>query len=386
MATRCCWFESGATLGTARTGTLHTPHGAVPTPAFMPVGTRGTVKGLDPDELVTAGTSIVLANTYHLWERPGHERIRDLGGLHTFMGWDGPLLTDSGGYQVFSLQHRMKLTEDGVRFRSPTDGEERHLTPELAVAIQEAFGVDVAMALDECIETPATEDRTRGAMTRTTRWLQRCLDARTRPDRTALFGIVQGGLYPDLRAEHADTLAAMDLDGLAIGGLSVGEGHEAMMAMVDVVVPRLPGDKVRYLMGVGHPVDIVEAVVRGVDLFDCVLPTRMGRHGQAYTWSGRLNLKNGRFLDDPRPLDPDTPTSPANRFSRAYLAHLLRSDEWLGRRLVTLHNLHLYQQLLAEARACIEAGDGDGLERLRVRAARASSAPSAVVAPGRAGE
>lgn len=387
MATRCCCYELRATLGSARTGTLHLPHGAVQTPAFMPVGTRGSVKGVDPVELTAAGADIVLANTYHLWERPGHERIRALGGLHRFMGWEGPILTDSGGYQVFSLAHRAKLSEEGVVFRSPVDGEKRKLTPELAVEIQEAFGVDVAMALDECIAWPSSHEDTARATDRTTRWLKRCLEARQHSDRTALFGIIQGGMFEDLRGAHAEELAAMDLDGIAIGGLSVGEGHEAMMAMVDVVQPRLPTDKVRYLMGVGHPEDIIEAVARGVDLFDCVLPTRMGRHGQAYTWSGRINLKNGRFKDDPDPLDPLTPTSPANRFSKAYLCHLLRAGETLGRRLVTLHNLHLFQQLLREARAAIAAGDAEAFEALRARAKRATRPPDGgPVAPSTAGE
>lgn len=372
MATRCCWYDGGASLGAARVGTLHTPHGAVQTPAFMPVGTRGSVKGVTPGELKQAGTGIVLANTYHLWERPGHERIRALGGLHRFMGWDGPMLTDSGGYQVFSLRHRLKIEEAGVTFRSPTDGELRHLSPELAVEIQEAFGVDVAMAFDECVEWPATRDRTAQAMDRTTRWLARCQAARQAPERTALFGIVQGGMFADLRVQHAQELAAMDLDGIAVGGLSVGEGHDAMMAMLDVTMPCLPTSKVRYLMGVGHPEDIIEAVVRGVDLFDCVLPTRMGRHGQAYTWEGRINIKNARFRDDPRPLDPGTPSSPANAFSRAYLCHLMRAGEMLAPRLLALHNLHLFQQLLTEARAAISSGDAVALEALRARARRAS--------------
>lgn len=372
MATRCSSFRLLAERGGARAGVLSLPHGDVPTPAFMAVGTRGTVKAIHPDELRAVGSPIVLANTYHLWERPGHERIQALGGLHAFMNWDGPLLTDSGGYQVFSLRDRLKLTEHGATFRSPTDGERRELTPELAVEIQEAFGVDVAMALDECLEHPATRARAEEATDRTTRWLERCLAARRHPERTALFGIVQGGTFADLRARHADTLAAMDLDGYALGGLSVGEGQEAMLAMVEVGAPRLPRERVRYLMGVGHPDDIVEAVLRGIDLFDCVLPTRMGRHGQAYTTEGRINLKNARFLEDPRPLDPGLPDGPSRGFSRAYLAHLLRAGEWLGRRLVSLHNLALYQHLLRTLRAAILAGDEAGIEAVRQTARRAS--------------
>jgi queuine tRNA-ribosyltransferase len=374
-------WSPAAALGAARAGVLSLPHGDVPTPAFMPVGTRGTVRGVDPAELRALGTSIVLANTYHLWERPGHTRIAALGGLHAFMGWDGPILTDSGGYQVFSLGHRALLDESGVRFRSPYDGEQRELTPELAIGIQEDLGVDVAMVLDVLVAADAPRPEVEAALDRTTRWLRRSLEARTRPDRTAVFGIVQGGLHADLRTAHADALAAMDLDGYAIGGLSVGEGHEAMMATLDVTMPRLPGGKVRYLMGVGHPEDIVEAVVRGVDLFDCVLPTRMGRHGQVYTWDGRMNLKNARFLDDPSPLDPTSPGSPANRFSRAYLAHLVRCDEQLGARLLSLHNLWFYQELMARLRCVIAAGDGAGLEALRAEARRATRAPPDAVAP-----
>ncbi|MCB9664192.1 MAG: tRNA guanosine(34) transglycosylase Tgt [Alphaproteobacteria bacterium] len=380
MATRCSSFRAEATLGAARAGVLRLPHGAVSTPAFMPVGTRAAVRGIAPEELRGAGVELVLANTYHLWERPGHGLIEELGGLHAFMAWDGPILTDSGGYQAFSLSERVTVDDAGVRFRSKLDGELRFLTPELAVEIQEAFGVDVAMVLDECVAFPATRTQAEVAVARTTAWLERSLRARTRPERTALFGIVQGSTFPDLRAAHAGTLAAMDLDGIALGGLSVGEGHEAMIAAVEACVPELPGGTVRYLMGVGHPGDIAEAVARGIDLFDCVLPTRMGRHGQAYTWEGRLNLKNAIFRRDPRPLDPATPDSPANAYSRAYLHHLLRSDDHLGRRLVALHNVHLYQQLVRELRAAITAGDADAFAAIRARAARASRPPPAVAA------
>ena len=263
--------------GEARAGVLSTPHGDVQTPAFMPVGTKGTVKGLVAPELEEAGVEILLCNAYHLWVRPGHGLIGELGGLHTFMGWDGPILTDSGGYQVFSLRHRTKVTEEGVRFRSPHDGQYRNMTPEIAVEIQETLGVDIAMAFDECIEWPADRDRVIASTERTTRWLKRCDAARQHKDRTALLGIVQGGFYEDLRREHAAEIRELDLDGYAIAGLSVGEPRESLLAMVEVYAPCLSSDKIRYLMVAGYPLDLVEAVMLGVDLFDCVLPTRSGR-------------------------------------------------------------------------------------------------------------
>jgi queuine tRNA-ribosyltransferase len=376
MATRCCSFELQATLDGARAGVLHTPHGPVPTPAFMPVGTRGSVRGVDPVELRSVGSHIVLANTMHLWERPGHARIQAQGGLARFMGWNGPMLTDSGGYQVFSLSKHVKLTEEGVRFRSPTDGNYRMLTPELAVEIQEALGVDVAMALDECIPKDADRAAVSASTDRTTRWLARCLAARRQPEQTALFGIVQGGMFPDLRAAHARVLLDMDLDGYAIGGLSVGEGHARMLEMVEVTTPVLPQDRPRYLMGVGHPGDIAEAVARGCDLFDCVLPTRAGRHGQAYTSEGRINLRNATLADDGRPLDPGSPGSPGNAYSRAYLRHLFTVEELLGARVATLHNLWVYQDLMARMRAAILAGDAAALAAARARAAALSVPPS----------
>jgi len=310
---------------------------------------------------------MVLSNTFHLWERPGPELIAQVGGLHHFMGWDGPILTDSGGYQVFSLKKMAKVSEEGVAFRSPLDGSKRYLTPEISIEIQETLGVDVAMAFDECLEWPATRDRTARSTARTTRWLKRCIDARQRADRTAVFGIVQGGMYDDLRKAHAEEIAELNLDGYAIGGLSVGEGHDEMMRMVDVAAPALPEGKVRYLMGVGQPADLIEAIARGIDLFDCVLPTRAGRHAQAYTWDGRLQVTNTRFALDPRPLDPRVPTSPANAFSRGYLRHLFKAGEPLGKRLLSEHNLAFYQQIMAEARACIASGDEAAFEDLRRR-------------------
>lgn len=373
MATRCCSFELETTCGAARAATLRLPHGDVPTPAFMPVGTRGTVRGIDPGELIRAGSSLVLANTYHLWVRPGHEVVRELGGLHRFMSWDGPILTDSGGYQVFSMRDRAVVSEEGVRIRSPEDGQYRLLTPEVAIEVQEALGVDVAMAFDECLEHPATRDRAQQSTARTLRWLDRCLAARQHPDRTALFGILQGGLFEDLRRAHAEQLIERDLDGYAIGGLSVGEDRDDLVAFASYSAALLPDDRVRYLMGVGHPIDIVEAVLAGIDLFDCVLPTRAGRHGQAYTSEGRRNLRNGRYRQDPGPLDPACPCPACTGYSRAYLCHLVRAREMLGKRLMTLHNLTYYQRLVARLRSAIEAHDQQQLHDLRVEAALATA-------------
>ncbi|MEQ1570813.1 MAG: tRNA guanosine(34) transglycosylase Tgt [Myxococcota bacterium] len=360
------------TCGKARIGRLRLPHGDVPTPAFMPVGTRGTVRGLDPDELRAVGASIVLANTYHLWVRPGHEVVAALGGLHGFMGWTGPILTDSGGYQVFSMRDRLVVSEEGVRIRSPEDGAWRDLTPERSIEVQEALGVDVAMAFDECLEHPATRERAIASTERTTRWLARCLAARRHPERTAMFGIVQGGLYEDLRRDHARELTELDLDGYAIGGLSVGEHRDELVAFAEISADALPRNKVRYLMGVGHPIDIADAVLRGVDLFDCVLPTRAGRHGQVYTRQGRRNLKNARYRADPEPLDPACDCPTCTRFSRGYLRHLHQCDELLGKRLLTVHNLAYYQALMAELRGAIASGDPVALDAVRAGAERAS--------------
>ena len=351
-----------------RAGVLHLIHGDVHTPTFMPVGTRGTVRGLTPAELADAGTAMVLANTYHLHERPGEDVIERLGGLHGFMGWDGPILTDSGGYQMFSLRDRVRVTEEGVRFRSPLDGQYRELTPERVVAIQEALGVDVAMALDEFSEADAAPERELAAMERTTRWLDRALAARRRGDRTALFGIVQGGMDRKLRSRHAAELSERDLDGYAIGGLSVGEPVEVMNAVVEHTAPLLPTDRVRYLMGVGRPTDLVESVVRGVDLFDCVLPTRAGRHGQVWTWEGRRNLKNAAYADDPEPLSPTCRCPTCRGWSRAYLRHLVKADEILGKRLLSLHNIHFYQELMARLRGAIATGRPVAVEAVRVAA------------------
>lgn len=355
--------------GEARCGVLTTPHGQIQTPAFMPVGTKGTVKGLIPDELKESGVEILLCNAYHLWVRPGHGLIQKLGGLHHFMNWDGPILTDSGGYQVFSLRHLTKVSEDGVRFRSPHDGQYRTLTPEVAVEIQEALGVDIAMAFDECIEWPAERDRVAASTERTTRWLKRCLEARRHADRTALIGIVQGGFYDDLRAAHAQEIVELDLDAYAIGGLSVGEPIDQMMAMVETTIPHLPRAKIRYLMGVGYPVNLVDAATRGVDLFDCVIPTRSGRFGYAFTSEGRVSIKHTRFSDDQNPLDPSCTCYTCRSFSRAYLRHLFQSNEILAPRLLSLHNVAFYQTLMSKIRLAIQAGP-EALKTLRADAAR----------------
>jgi len=378
MATRCCSFEVQSQVGDARAGVLRLTHGSVQTPAFMPVGTRGAVRSLSPHDLRETGSQIVLSNTYHLWVRPGPEVVADLGVLHTFMGWDGPILTDSGGFQVFSLKKWTKVSEEGVRFRCPEDGIHRVLTPEISVQVQEALGVDIAMAFDECLEWPADRDRVGSSTERTTRWLHRCLDARRLPDSTALFGIVQGGTYPDLRAAHAQHIASLDLDGYAIGGLSVGEDRSLLMEMAAVSTSFLPADRIRYLMGVGHPIDLVEAVMRGVDLFDCVLPTRAGRHGQAYTSEGRRNLRNSPYQKDDSPLDPNCPCSTCSQYTRAYLHHLVRTEEMLGKRLLSLHNLTYFHRLLARLRSAISEGDVSSIEALKEEAAQASGrAPTA---------
>lgn len=366
----------GARCGAARTGLLSTPHGQVPTPGFMPVGTAATVKGITPIELRQLGVGMVLCNAWHLWVRPGHELIRALGGLHRFMGWDGPILTDSGGFQVFSLKDLRKVSEEGVKFRSPHDGAKLFLTPELSVEIQETLGVDVAMAFDECIEFPADRDRVARSTARTTRWLKRGLEARRSPERTALLGIVQGGFYEDLRHAHADELSELDLDGYALGGFSVGEPQDHMLPMVESTARRLPDHKVRYLMGVGTPHDLAEAVIRGVDLFDCVLPTRTGRFGTLYTSVGKLNIRHARFREDGGPVDPACACYTCRSYSRAYLRHLFLSNEMLAPRLLSLHNLSFYQSLMARLRAAIHAGPA-ALEATRADAARASVPPAA---------
>ena len=349
-------FELLATDGAARRGRLHTAHGTVETPAFMPVGTQATVKATTPGVLGAAGAEMILANTYHLMLRPGAERIARLGGLHRFMAWPGPILTDSGGYQVMSLAARRTLDEDGVTFASHLDGSRHRLTPERAVEIQELLDATVTMVLDECTPYPIERGVLAASMRRSMRWAERSKAAfRARPG-YGLFGIVQGGVDPELRLESAMRLVELGFDGYAIGGLAVGEGQALMFETVALTAPALPADRPRYLMGVGKPADLIGAVARGIDLFDCVLPTRSGRTAQAWTAGGPLNLRNQRHADDPLPLDPDCPCPACRDYSRAYLHHLTRAGEILGAMLLTWHNLHYYQRLMAEARAAIEAG------------------------------
>jgi len=344
-----------ATDGAARRGTLCTAHGTVNTPAFMTVGTAGTVKGLTVEQVKESGAEIILGNTYHLMLRPGAERVGALGGLHKFMNWQGPILTDSGGFQVMSLEELRKITEDGVTFRSHLDGTRHELTPERAMEIQELLDADITMVLDECTPFPTTEKVAEESMERSMRWAARCRLAFTRRSGYGLFGIVQGSVYPALRRRSAEALKEIGFDGYAVGGLAVGEGQQAMFEMIDATVPYLPQDRPRYLMGVGKPADIVGAVQRGIDMFDCVLPTRSGRTGQAFTRRAALNMMNARHRDDPRPLDADCPCPTCSDYSRAYLHHLFKAKEMLGPILLTRHNLHYYQQIMAGLRAAIEA-------------------------------
>ena len=347
-------LRANVSASAARRGTFHTPHGAVETPAFMPVGTLASVKGVDVERVRQTGAQMVLANTYHLALRPGERIVEQLGGLHQFMGWDGPILTDSGGFQVFSLAQNTKVTEQSAVFRSHLDGNLFELSPERAVAIQEALGSDVAMVLDHVVALPSSPEAVRDATERSVRWAARSRDAHRRADQ-AQFGIVQGGLDPGLRVECAERLTKLDFPGYAIGGLSVGEAPADMYRMIDATAPALPTDRPRYLMGVGRPEDILEAVRRGIDLFDCVLPTRNGRNGLAFTDAGPLRLRNKQYEVDERPLEEDCPCL-ACRHSRGYLRHLFLANEMLGPVLVSQHNLTYYQRLLAGARAAIEAG------------------------------
>ena len=349
-------FALMARDGAARRGRMTTAHGTVETPAFMAVGTAATVKGILPEQVAASGTEILLGNTYHLMLRPGAERVAALGGLHKFMNWPGPILTDSGGFQVMSLAALRKIEERGVTFKSHIDGARHELTPERAVEIQELLGSDITMVLDECTPYPAEHAEAEASMQLSLRWAERCRAAFTQRPGHALFGIVQGSVYPDLRRASAAGLTAIGFDGYAIGGLAVGEGQESTFAMLEVSVPVLPEDRPRYLMGVGKPADIVGAVCRGVDLFDCVLPTRSGRTGQGFTRRGQVNLRNARHKDDPRPLDPDCACPACRDYSRAYLHHLFRADEMLGPILLTLHNLHSYQELMAGLRGAIAEG------------------------------
>jgi queuine tRNA-ribosyltransferase len=363
-------FELLAADGAARRGRLHTAHGTIQTPAFMPVGTQATVKATTPDVLRAMGTEIVLANTYHLMLRPGAERIARLGGLHRFMGWPGPILTDSGGYQVMSLAERRTLDEDGVTFASHLDGSRHRLTPERAVAIQDLLDATVTMVLDECTPHPLERALVAASMRRSMRWAERSRAAfRARPG-YGLFGIVQGGVDAELRLESAGRLVELGFDGYAIGGLAVGEGQALMLETVALTAPALPAARPRYLMGVGKPADLIGAVARGIDLFDCVLPTRSGRTAQAWTAGGPMNLRNQRHADDPAPLEPGCACPACREFSRAYLHHLIKAGEMLGAMLLTWHNLHYYQRLMVEMRLAIERG------RLAELAARVAATPA----------
>ena len=348
-------FRVDAVDGDARNGVLETPRAAIETPAFMPVGTQASVKALTPDEVASTGARIILANTYHLWLRPGAESIASHGGVVGFMNWPHALLTDSGGYQVFSLAQHRTIDDDGITFRSHLDGSLHRLTPKEAMRVQALLGSDIAMVLDECPRGDAPRAEVERAMARTTAWAQRCLQ--TEPaEGQARFGIVQGGTELDLRLSHLEAIAALDFDGMALGGFSVGEPTARMYELLDRIAPQMPEDRPRYLMGVGTPTDLLKAISSGLDLFDCVLPTRNARNGQALTWGGRVNLKQARHRDDQRALDARCDCSVCTTYSRAYLRHLFKADEMLGPRLLSLHNLHFYGALMRKAREMIRVG------------------------------
>jgi queuine tRNA-ribosyltransferase len=350
-------FTVKAQDGRARTGAITTPRGVIRTPAFMPVGTGATVKAMFPEDVAATGADIILGNTYHLTLRPGAERIAKLGGLHRFMHWEKPILTDSGGYQVMSLAKLRRITEDGVRFQSHLDGATVHLTPERAIEVQCLLGSDIQMVLDECTPFPATREQAKASLDLSMRWAERSKTAfqKMSVPGQALFGIVQGSVYTDLREESARALIDIGFPGYAVGGLAVGEGQEAMFDMVEVATAVLPVERPRYLMGVGTPEDMLGAIARGIDMFDCVMPTRSGRHGQAFTWAGKLNLRNARYAEDPSPLDPES-ACPAAQYERAYLHHLMKSGEMLGSMLLTYANVQFYQELMARAREAIAEG------------------------------
>ena len=353
-------YELLGTDGAARRGRVHARHGSIETPAFMPVGTYGTVKAMTAEELEGLGAEIVLGNTFHLMLRPGAEVIAELGGLHRFMHWSRPILTDSGGFQVFSLAKLRKISEEGVKFRSPIDGSEVRLTPEDSMDVQRALGSDIAMMFDDCTAWPATETQARASMERSMRWARRCHDHYYRDGRDAapgdLFGIVQGGMYPQLRRESLEALMAIDLPGLAVGGLAVGEPEPERLRVLEELVPHMPTDRPRYLMGVGRPEDLVAAVLRGIDMFDCVMPTRHARNGHLFTCTGVINIRNAVHQRDPGPIDPECGCYTCRNYSRAYLRHLDRCKEILGSRLNTIHNLYFYLDLMRQLREAISEG------------------------------
>jgi queuine tRNA-ribosyltransferase len=355
-------FTLNATDGRARTGVIDTPRGEIRTPAFMPVGTAGTVKAMMPESVRATGADILLGNTYHLMLRPTAERVHAMGGLHKFMNWDRPILTDSGGFQVMSLAGLRKLTEEGVTFASHVDGSKHVITPERSMEIQKLLGSDIVMCFDECPALPATDEDVAKSMRMSMRWAQRSKDAFGDRPGHALFGIMQGGVTPDLREESAKALIDIGFDGYALGGLAVGEGQEAMFGVLDYAPEFLPQDKPRYLMGVGKPDDIVGAVKRGVDMMDCVLPSRSGRNGQVFTRRGTINIKNARHADDPRPLDENCTCPACSNYSRAYLHHVFRSHEMISGMLLTWHNLHYFQDLMQGMRDAISAGQFDAWE------------------------
>ena len=338
----------------ARRGRVNTPHGPIETPVFMPVGTAGTVKAMKPEEVRDMGAQIILGNTYHLYLRPGHEVVKAAGGLHKFMNWERAILTDSGGFQVFSLGAMRKISEEGVEFRSHIDGSKHMLSPEKSMEIQNALGSDIMMAFDECAPYPADRNYVKNSLERTTRWLKRCKEYHKNTEQQSLFGIMQGGMYKDLRKQSAEEIVELDLPGYAIGGLSVGEPKEIMYEVMDGCVDYLPADKPRYLMGVGSPDCLFEGVERGIDMFDCVLPTRIARHGMAMTSQGRVNIKNAKYERDFTPLDPNCDCYTCRNYSKAYLRHLFKSDEILSSMLMTTHNLHFLVNTMAGIRKAIE--------------------------------
>jgi queuine tRNA-ribosyltransferase len=337
----------------ARLGVLHTPHGDIETPTFMPVGTQASVKGISPDELRAMNAGIILSNTYHLYLRPGHELVREAGGLHKFMNWDRAILTDSGGFQIFSLAKLRKITEEGVYFSSHLDGSKHFLSPELAIETENNLGADIIMSFDECAPYPSTYEYTKKSMYMTTRWAERCQKAHKNTEKQALFGIVQGGMFEDLRKISARDLVSMDFPGYSIGGLSVGEPAELMYDMLDKTVPELPENKPRYLMGVGSPDYLIEGSIRGIDMFDCVLPTRLGRNGTVLTSHGRVIVRDAKYARDFTPIDPECNCPACKNYTRAYIRHLIKTDEMFGLRLCTLHNLHFLINLMKSIRGAI---------------------------------
>ena len=370
-------FEISARSGSARTGKLVTPRGDIRTPAFMPVGTAATVKALYMDQVESAGADIILGNTYHLMLRPGAERVAKLGGLHKFSGWRGPMLTDSGGFQVWSLAQLRKMDAEGVTFQSHIDGSKHRLTPARSIEIQaDLLGADISMQLDECTDFPCSYDEALRSLELSLEWGQKSINAFGERDNQTLFGIVQGSNFEDLRERSAKGVLSQGFGGYAIGGLAVGEGHVQMCRTIDMTVPHLPDDRPRYVMGVGKPIDLVEAVARGIDMFDCVLPTRSGRHGQAWTWEGPLNLKNAKFKEDPSPLEPQSDCPASSNYSKAYLHHLLKAGEYLGPMLLSWHNTAFFQSLMAKMRAAIADGSFANLrDELSARWAETASQP-----------